>query len=97
MLHSLSPNNDAELQEVREFQQAMRFTDLLHIVILKIMRPGGRALSDQQWQALKNTDVRAEQPDIPATWYHSGYCWSVMSPAKAAKCRALGRHPSAAP
>ena len=57
---------DADL--VFEFQQAMRFTDQTLIDILKIMRhPGGRALSNQQWQALKNTEVRAEQPDIPAT------------------------------
>jgi len=69
---------DADL--VFQFQQAMRFTDQTLIDILNTMRvPGGRALSEQQWQALKSTAVSAEQPDIPATWYHSCYCWSVIS------------------
>jgi hypothetical protein len=69
---------DADL--VFEFQQAMRFTDQTLIDILTTMRvPGGRALTEQQWQALKNTEVNAEQPDIPASWYHCCYCWSVIS------------------
>ena len=42
---------------------------------------GGKSLSEEQWQALKNTQVSAEQPGIPATWYHSCYCWSVISMA----------------
>ena len=43
---------DADL--VFEFPPAMRFTDQSLIDILKIMRQlGGRALSDQQWQAFK--------------------------------------------
>ena len=71
---------DADL--VFEFQQSMRFTDHTLIDILNTMRvPGGRALTEQQWQALKNTEVSAEQPDIPASWYHSCYCWSVISMA----------------
>jgi hypothetical protein len=40
---------------------------------------GGKALTEQQWQALKKTEVNAEQPDIPASWYHCCYCWSVIS------------------
>ena len=60
---------------VFEFQQAMRFTDQTLIDILQAMRvPAGRALTEQQWQALKNTEVSTEQPDIPSTWYHSCYC-----------------------
>ena len=43
--------------------------------------PGGKTLTEQQWQALTNTEIRAEQPDVPATWYHSCYCWSVISMA----------------
>ena len=71
---------DADL--VFEFQQAMRFTDQTLIDILKTMRePGGKSLSEEQWQALKSTQVSAEQPGIPATWYHSCYCWSVISMA----------------
>ena len=71
---------DADL--VFEFQQAMRFTDQTLIDILHTMRVrGGRALTDQQWQALQSTEVSAEEPDIPATWYHCCYCWSVTSMA----------------
>ena len=43
---------DADL--VFEFQQATRFTDRTLIDILDTMRvPGGRALTEQQWQAVK--------------------------------------------
>ena len=71
---------DADL--VFEFQQAMRFTDQTLIDILNAMRvPGVRALTEQQLQALKSTEVSAEQPDIPATWYHSCYCWNIISMA----------------
>ena len=60
----------------------MRFTDQTLIDILNTMRvPGGKTLTEQQWQALTNTEIRAEQPDVPATWYHSCYCWSVISMA----------------
>ena len=71
---------DADL--VFEFQQAMRYSDQTLIDILHTMRlPGGKALTEQQWLALKDTQVSAEQPDIPASWYHSCYCWSVISMA----------------
>ena len=71
---------DADL--VFEFQQAMHFTDHTLIDILNAMRvPGGKALTEQQWQELKSTQVSAEQPDIPPTWYHSCYCWSIISMA----------------
>ena len=71
---------DADL--VFEFLKAMRFTDQTLIDILEVMRtPGGKALSEQQWQALMRTQVSAAQPDIPSTWYHSCYCWSVITMA----------------
>ena len=63
---------DADL--VFEFLKSMRFTDQTLIDILKVMRePGGKVLSEQQWQALMSTQVSAAQPDIPSTWYHSCY------------------------
>ncbi|CAK0810016.1 unnamed protein product, partial [Prorocentrum cordatum] len=63
-------------------KNAVRFTDETLIDILNTMwAPGGSALMEQQWQALKDTEVSAEQPDIPASWYHSCYCWSVISMA----------------
>ena len=71
---------DADL--VFEFVKSMRSTDQTLIGILKVMRTsGGKALSEQQWQALMNTQVSAAQPGIPSTWYHSCYCWSVISKA----------------
>ena len=69
---------DADL--VFEFKQAVRFTDHTLIDILNTMRvPGGRPLTEQQWEAFKNTEISAQQPDIPASWYHSCYCWSLVS------------------
>ena len=71
---------DADL--VFEFLQFMRFTDQTRIDILKVMRtPGGQALSEQQLEALMNTQVSAAQPDIPSTLYHSCYCWNLISMA----------------
>lgn len=47
---------DADL--VFEFRQAMRFTDQTLIDILNTMRvPGGKTLTEQQWQALTNTEI----------------------------------------
>ena len=84
---------DAEL--VFEFQQAMRFTDHTLIDTVNTMRvAGGRALTEQQWQALENTQVSAEQPDIPASWYHSCYCWSVISMAAFMLARRSARPPA---
>ena len=61
---------DADL--VFELLKSMRFVDQTLIDILKVMRtPGGKALSEQHWQAPMNTQVSAAQPDIPSTWYHS--------------------------
>ena len=43
---------------VFDFLMSMRFTDQTLIDILKVMRSsGGRALSEQRWQALMNTQV----------------------------------------
>ena len=71
---------DADL--VFEFLNSMPFSDQTLIDNLEVMRtPGGKRLSEQQWQALMNTQVSAAQPEIPSTWYHSCYCRSVISMA----------------
>ena len=78
---------NAEL--VFQFRSAMRFSDETLIQILEAMRTaGGRKLSRAQWQALLNTERRAEQPahdisDRPdySNCYHVCYCWSVITMA----------------
>ncbi|CAK0848951.1 unnamed protein product, partial [Prorocentrum cordatum] len=78
--HKVGANIFRDADLVFELQGATRCTDHALIDILNTMRvPGGRALTEQQWQALKYTEVSAEQPDIPASWYHSCYCWNVIS------------------
>ena len=67
---------------VFQFKEAMRFTDPQLVEILENMRvPGGRRLTTTLWEALRRTEISAEQPDVPADWYHSCYCWSVTSMA----------------
>ena len=52
--HKVGANIFRDADLVFEFQQAMRFTDRTLIDILDTMRaPGGRALTEQQWQAVK--------------------------------------------
>ena len=79
---------DAEC--VFQFQKAMRFTDDTQIAILDSMRvPGGRKLPTPLWQALQNTELTDAQPDVPADWYHTCYCWSVTSMASFLVARRL--------
>ena len=71
---------NAEL--VFQFETAMRFEDQTQIAILETMRtPGGKCLTREQWRALEETELTAEQPDVPAGWYHTCYCWSITSMA----------------
>ena len=78
---------NAEL--VFQFCTAMRFSDETLIQILEAMRTaGGRKLSRAQWQALVNTERRAEQPADASSerpddsnFYHVCYCWSVITMA----------------
>ena len=65
--HKVDTNIFRDADLVFQFHQAMRFTDQTLIDILKVMRePGGKKLTEQQWQALQDTSVSAEQPDIPS-------------------------------
>ena len=64
------------------FREMKRFTDRVQVQILETMRhPGGRRLTEAQWQALAKTEISAEQPDVPLGWYHACYCWSIVSMA----------------
>jgi len=60
----------------------MRFTDETLVGILQTMRtPGGKKLTNQQWQALLDTERSAERPVVITGWYHVCYCWSVITMA----------------
>ena len=68
---------NAEL--VFRFEKAMRFQDQTQIEILDCMRtPGGKRLTVKQWRALQDTEL-ASYKDIPPGWYHTCYCWSIIS------------------
>jgi hypothetical protein len=67
---------------VFQFEKAMRFTDKTQVAILECMRTrGGKRLTSDQWQALLDTELSTERPDIPPGWYHSCYCWSITTMA----------------
>ena len=80
-------SRNAEL--VFQFNTAMRFIDDTLIATLQATRtPGGKTLSDAQWQALMKTESGAEQPaddvapqQTDLAWYHVCYCWSVITMA----------------
>ena len=72
---------------VYRLSTAMRFQDPVLISILTKMRhQGGRQLSNDEWKALKNTEISG--PDSPKlrgteTWHESAYEWSIVSMAQA--------------
>ena len=60
--HKVGANIFRNAELVFQFSSAMRFSDETLIQILEAMRTaGGRKLSRAQWQALVNTERRAEQ------------------------------------
>ena len=88
-----------QAERVFQFHTAMRFTDKILIEILDAMRtPGGKRLTPEQWQALRNTERSAEQPaagsaeqPAEADYYHVCYCWSVITMAAFMLARASAR------
>ena len=73
-----------------EMHTMKRFNDPTLIAILKKMRePGGKKLSDTEWQALLNTELDVEElerdPEAfissTAGWFESCYLWSIVSMA----------------
>ena len=73
-----------------EMHTMKRFQDPVPISILQKMRhAGGKKLLDDEWQALLNTELDAEQLERDleiflsdsAGWFESSYLWSVVSMA----------------
>ena len=61
-----------------------RFDDKLLIEVLETMRtPGGRAISEEAWQAIEKTEVERTgcDPRLRAArgWYESAYEWRIVS------------------
>ena len=90
-------NNIHYLFEMRTMK---RFKDPILVVILeKMRRTGGAKLSEQEWQALLNTELDASEierdPEAflrdTAGWYESGYLWSIVSMACYTRAKASAR------
>ena len=73
-----------------EMHTMKRFKDPTLIAILKKMRtPGGRELTQGEWQALLNTELDVAQlerdPEAflrsTAGWFESSYLWSIVTMA----------------
>ena len=87
--HKVGAKIFRNVELVFQFSSAMRFTDQTLIQILEAMRTArGRNLSRAQWQALVNTERRAEQPADASSQrpedsnsYHVCYGWSVITMA----------------
>ena len=91
--HKAGTNIFRNADLIFQFHNMMRFADPLLVQILEIMRTPkpGKKLSETQWQRLCATDFGAAQPDVPADWYHSSYCWSVTSTVAFACARRSAR------
>ena len=85
---------------VFEMETMKRFTDPVLITILQKMRqPKGAKLTDQEWQALQNTELDATQlerdPEAflqeTAGWFESSYLWSIVSMACYSRALASAR------
>ena len=73
-----------------EMKTMKRFKDPVLVTILeKMRRTNGAKLSEQEWQALLNTEIDASEierdPETylrdTAGWYESAYLWSIVSMA----------------
>ena len=63
--HKVGTKIFRNVERVFEFHTAMRFTDETLVGILQTMRtPGGKKLTNQQWQALLDTERSAERPVV---------------------------------
>ena len=78
------------MQYLFEMKTMKRFHDPILISILQKMRTiNGTKLSDLEWQALRNTELKPsdieENPEAflkdTAGWYESAYLWSIVSMA----------------
>ena len=81
----------ASIEQGFELDTMMRFRDPLLKKILEQMRTtGGVRLTDNEWNALKETNVEAAEMDEAAQkeiltktkdWYHSCYLWCIVNMA----------------
>jgi hypothetical protein len=79
----------ANIEQVFVLETMMRFRDPVLIKILEKMRTlGGTTLSDEEWQALMDTNVNLDRSNARVTeqflnktadWYHGCYLWSVIT------------------
>ena len=79
----------ASIEQVFELETMMRFRDpVLRQILEKMRTTGGVRLTDDEWQALKQTNVEAETMDEASiqhlmtktdNWYHSCYLWSIVN------------------
>ena len=85
---------------VFEMETMKRFTEPVLITILHKMRqPKGAKLTDQEWQALQNTELDATQLEHDpkaflqetAGWFESSYLWSIVSMACYSRALASAR------
>ena len=88
------------IQYLFEMETMKRFTDPTLVSILAKMRQtNGAKLSEQEWQALLDTEVDAEQverdPDAflqdTHGWFESSYLWSIVSMACYSRAMASAR------
>ena len=100
-LTNAAPEHAAGVQIFRQkdyvyrLQTMMRFTDPVLISILaKIRTLGGCKLTNQEWQALKNTELTTlsateQQERLKGTelYYHSALTWASVSMAQAIRSR----------
>ena len=77
-----------------------RFNDPVLVTILeKMRRTNGAKLSEQEWQALLNTELDASKIERDpvaflrdtAGWYESSYLWSIVSMASYTRAKASAR------
>ena len=90
----------ADMQYVVDFVEMKRFDDNLLVEVLQAMRtPGGKAISEEAWQAIEKTEIGSQGSDasqLTATdprlraargWYESAYEWRIVSYAMHAQTR----------
>ena len=90
----------ADMQYVVDFVEMKRFDDKLLVEVLQAMRtPGGKAISEEAWQAIEKTEIGSQGSDasqLTATdprlraargWYESAYEWRIVSYAMHAQTR----------
>ena len=78
------------IEHIFQFKKARRFRDADLIAILEAMRePGGRKITDAQWNKLANTEIDCKAPDFDVAqllhttteWYHCAYTWNFVAMA----------------